>query len=78
MKKSNIFAACILLLTSSILSTPAMADKATVMRATGKVPDHVTCPSNTDASFSGGVRAPCPGAGTAAGARAPDREASAR
>ena len=55
MKTSNTFAACVVLLTSSILSTPAMADKATLMRATGKVPDHVTCPSNTDASFSGGV-----------------------
>lgn len=55
MKTTNTFAACIVLLTGTVLSTPALADKATLQRATGKVPGHVTCPSNTDVSFSGGV-----------------------
>lgn len=55
MKTSSTLAASLVLLTGAILSTPALADKATLMRATGKVPDHVTCPSNTDVSFSGGV-----------------------
>lgn len=54
MKTNNTLAASLVLLTGAILSTPALADKATLMRATGKVPDHVTCPSNTDATFSSG------------------------
>lgn len=52
MKTSNIFAACIVLLTGAVLSTPALADKASAMRATGNVPNNVTCPSNTDVSFT--------------------------
>ncbi len=55
MKTTNTFAACLVLLTGAVLSTSALADKAALQRATGKVPGHVTCPSNTDVSFSGGV-----------------------
>lgn len=55
MKTSNTFAACIVLMTGAFLSTSAFADKAALLRVTGKVPDHVVCPSNTDVSFSGGV-----------------------
>ena len=55
MKTSNTLAAGIVLMTGVILSTPALADKATLMRATGNVPGNVTCPSNTDVTFSGGV-----------------------
>lgn len=55
MKTTNTFAACIVLLTGAVLSTPAMADKAALERAKGAVPGHVVCPSNTDVSFSGGV-----------------------
>lgn len=55
MKTTHTFAACMLALTGAVLSTPALADKAALERATGKVPGHVVCPSNTDVSFQGGV-----------------------
>ena len=52
MKISKALAVCIVLLTGAVWSTSALADKATLLRATGNVPNHVTCPSNTDVSFA--------------------------
>ena len=43
------------LIASTYLPGTALADKATLMRATGRVPNFVECPNNTDASFAGGV-----------------------
>jgi hypothetical protein len=54
MKFSSIAIAC-LTLAGAAVSTSAWADKASLLRATGNVPERAECPANTEVNRSGGV-----------------------
>ena len=54
MKFSSIAIAC-LTLAGAAVSTSAWADKASLLRATGNVPERAECPANTEISRAGGV-----------------------